>query len=272
VLSFQKNHIFENPSSFKRFSENMQYRFQDQVAIVTGGAQGIGAAIVEKLAREGAIVLVWDIQSDKAEAQVAHWQAQQLRVHLQAGVDVRQEASVRQAAAQAIEAFGRIDILVNNAGIIRDASLRKMQMQQWQEVIDVNLSGVFLCTQAVVEQMIAQKQGRIINISSVVGIFGNFGQSNYVAAKAGVAAMTKTWGRELGRYGILVNAIAPGAIETAMLAGVPQEAKEQFLARIPLGRLGQPKDIANVCAFLASEEAAFITGQTLVVDGGNYLG
>jgi 3-oxoacyl-[acyl-carrier protein] reductase len=120
--------------------------------------------------------------------------------------------------------------------------------------------------------MIAQKQGRIINISSVVGVFGNFGQSNYVAAKAGVAAMTKTWGRELGRYGILVNAIAPGAIETAMLAGVPQEAKEQFLARIPLGRLGQPKDIANVCAFLASEEAAFITGQTLVVDGGNYLG
>ncbi|MGD1839311.1 MAG: 3-oxoacyl-ACP reductase FabG [Thermonemataceae bacterium] len=246
--------------------------FDNKVAVVTGAAQGIGKAIAQRLAEQGALVVIWDVQTEKAEETVKAFKTQGWRASAFTDIDITDLVSTEQVARQVIEAYGQVDILVNNAGIIQDATLKKMSAKTWQQVIDVNLTGVFNCTRAVVPHMIERKSGNIISISSVVGLFGNFGQTNYVAAKAGVAAMTKTWALELGKYQIRVNAIAPGAIDTAMLAGIPEEAKAKFLERIPLGRVGKPQDIANACSFLASEEASFITGQTLVVDGGNYLG
>ena len=167
---------------------------------------------------------------------------------------------------------GRIDILVNNAGIVRDSTLLKMTAEHWQEVLDVNLTGVFNCTRAVAPFMVINQYGRILSLSSTSGIFGNFGQTNYVAAKAGVTGMTKTWGRELGKYGVTANAIAPGPIATDMLATIPEGQLEQLIQRIPVKRTGKPEDIAAAAVFFCSEEASFVTGQTLVVDGGTMLG
>ncbi len=245
---------------------------ENKVAIVTGGAQGIGKGIVEKLAKNGAKVIIWDVQREKAETVAHTLKAQGLKVEVTSDIDITKLESVEAAAKNIIDTHGQIDILINNAGIVRDASFLKMTVEQWDQVINVNLTGVFTCAKGVIPHMVEKQYGKIVNLSSVVGIFGNFGQTNYVAAKAGVVGMTKTWGRELGKYNINVNAIAPGAIDTDMLATVPDEMITQLKNRIPVRRIGKPEDIANAAFFLCTEEASFITGQTIVVDGGSTLG
>jgi 3-oxoacyl-[acyl-carrier protein] reductase len=247
-------------------------QLQNKVAIVTGGAQGIGKAIVERFAKEGATVVIWDVQFEKANLLASLLRAQKTKVEAMQNIDIRNLEQVQTAAQTVFEKYGRIDILVNNAGIVRDSTLQKMTAENWQDVIDVNLTGVFNCTKAVSAFMLQNQYGRVLSISSTSGIFGNFGQTNYVAAKAGVAAMTKTWGRELGKYGITANAIAPGPIATDMLATIPDAQLEQMIQRIPVKRTGKPEDIAASALFFCSEEASFITGQTLVVDGGTFLG
>ncbi len=247
-------------------------RLENKVAIVTGGAQGIGKGIVEKFAKNGATVIIWDVQLEKANTVVHTLKAQGLTVEATENINITELESVEAATKAIVEKYGQIDILVNNAGIVRDASFLKMTMEQWQQVMNVNLTGVFACAKGVTPYMVEKQYGKILNLSSVVGIFGNFGQSNYVAAKAGVVGMTKTWGRELGKYNINVNAIAPGAIDTDMLATIPPEMVAQLKNRIPVRRIGLPEDIANAALFLCSDEASFITGQTLIVDGGSTLG
>jgi len=241
-----------------------------KVVIVTGGAQGIGLCAAGRFAAEGAAVAIWDFNAEKgAEAET------QLR---QQGHDVRfrqvnvaDAESVRAAVQALVQETGRIDVLVNNAGITRDASLLKMTEEQWQQVIDVNLGGVFHCTQAVAPVMVEQKSGCIINTSSVVGLYGNYGQTNYVATKSGVIGMTKVWARELGRKGIRVNAVAPGFIATEMVETVPANVIEQIVAKTPLARMGKPVDIANAYLYLASDMADFVSGAVLSVDGGLVL-
>jgi 3-oxoacyl-[acyl-carrier protein] reductase len=243
---------------------------EQKVVIVTGGAQGIGLCAAERFAAEGAIVAIWDFNAGKgSEAE------SQLR---QKGHDVRfmqvnvtDMASVRAAVETLMQETGRIDVLVNNAGITRDASLLKMTEEQWQQVINVNLGGVFHCTQAVAPVMVEQKSGCIINTSSVVGLYGNYGQTNYVATKSGVIGMTKVWARELGRKGIRVNAVAPGFIATDMVETIPENIIEQIVGKTPLARMGNPEDIANAYVYLASDMASFVSGTVLSVDGGLVL-
>ncbi len=242
-------------------------RLSEKVAIVTGGAQGIGLATVEKFIQEGAFVEIWDVNAEKGQAVLGQLNANGEKASFQK-VNVTSFEDVQAAAAKTKEKYGKIDILINNAGITRDARLVKMTPEEWQQVIDVNLTGVFNCTKAVSEFMIEQNYGRIINASSIVGIYGNFGQSNYVATKSGVIGMTKVWSRELGRKGITVNAVAPGFIETEMIKTVPEKVIAGITDNTPLGRLGSMEDIANAYTFLASDEAAFISGVTLSVDGG----
>ncbi len=240
---------------------------EQKVVVVTGGAQGIGLSAVERFAQEGARVAIWDFNEEKGKASESSLKAKGLDVRFQQ-VNVTDMASVK-AAVQALHAeTGRIDVLVNNAGITRDASLLKMTEEQWQQVLDVNLGGVFHCTQAIVPIMVEQKSGCIINTSSVVGLYGNFGQTNYVATKSGVIGMTKVWARELGRKGIRVNAVAPGFIATEMVDTVPANVIEQMVGKTPLARLGKPEDIANAYIFLASDLASYISGTVLSVDGG----
>ncbi|MEM1327126.1 MAG: 3-oxoacyl-ACP reductase FabG [Bacteroidota bacterium] len=238
-----------------------------KVAIITGAAQGIGKATAEKFVSEGASVALWDINEKAGQATAAALQSNGIQVRFYK-VNTADLAATIAAAEQVNKDFGHIDILVNNAGITRDASLKKMSAQQWQQVIDVNLTGVFNCTKAVQPFLIENGGGRILNAASVVAHNGNFGQTNYVAAKAGVIGMTKTWAREFGRKNITVNAVAPGFINTEMVETVPEKILEGMAARTPLGRLGEASDIANAYAFLASDEAAFITGTVLNVDGG----
>jgi 3-oxoacyl-[acyl-carrier protein] reductase len=247
-------------------------RLHDRVAIITGGAQGIGKGIAERFAKEGAAVIIWDVQKEKAHLVESTLKAQKLKAESMEDVDITSLTSVSEAAQKVYDKYGRIDILVNNAGIVRDATLLKMTEEQWHQVIAVNLTGVFNGTKAVTPFMVEKQYGRILSLSSTSGVFGNFGQTNYVAAKAGVAGMTKTWGRELGRYGITANAIAPGPIETDMFATIPEATIEQMKQRIPVKRVGKPEDIANAALFFCCEEASFVTGQTLVVDGGTLLG
>lgn len=248
-------------------------RLKDKVCLITGGAAGIGRATAEKFAQEGAIVIICDVREGSTEGLGA--QAESFVV------DVTKREAVQAWVDAVMAQHGRIDVLVNNAGITRDATLVKVKdgelVKQMAEsdfdlVIAVNLKGVFNCTQAVAPVMINQKSGVILNASSVVGLDGNFGQTNYVATKAGVIGMTKVWAREFGRYGVRVNAVAPGFINTEMTAAMPEKVLEMMKARAPLGRLGQPEDIANAYLFLASDEAAFISGDTLRVDGGLVLG
>jgi 3-oxoacyl-[acyl-carrier protein] reductase len=239
-----------------------------KVAIVTGGSRGIGRAISLRLARAGAdVAVVFAGNREKAEAVVSEIQEMGRR-SLAIQADVSQAEQVDAMVKQVIEEFGRIDILVNNAGITRDNLLLRLKEEDWDAVMSTNLKGVFLCTKAVTRQMMKQRFGRIINISSVVGLIGNPGQANYVAAKAGVIGLTKTAARELASRGITVNAIAPGFIETDMTAVLGEETREQMLGQIPLGRFGSAEDVAGAVAFLASDDAAYITGQTLNVDGG----
>jgi 3-oxoacyl-[acyl-carrier protein] reductase len=242
-------------------------RLKDKVAIITGGGQGIGLATALKFAREGASVAIWDITQDgiddavrqcrEAGAQAEGWR-----------VDVTNRDTVDAATRATVERFGRIDVLVNNAGITKDARLVKMTLAQFDQVIDVNLRGVFHCAQSVVETMVTQGSGVILNASSVVGLYGNFGQTNYAATKFGVIGFTKTWSRELGPKGVRVNAVAPGFVATHILDTIPEKVLAEMKMRVPLQRLGTPEEIANVYCFLASDEASYVNGAVLEVSGG----
>ena len=239
-----------------------------KTAVVTGGSRGIGRAICIELAKQGANVVVnYSGSEDKAKQVVSEIEDLGVKaIAIQA--NVADSAAVDAMMKQTIEVFGTLDILVNNAGITRDNLLMRMKEQEWDDVVDTNLKGVFLCTKAVTRQMMKQRAGRIINISSIVGVAGNPGQANYVAAKAGVIGLTKTCAQELASRNILVNAIAPGFITTEMTDNLPEELKEAMLKQIPLAKLGQPEDVAKAVVFFASDNANYITGQTLHIDGG----
>lgn len=245
-------------------------RLENKVAIITGGAQGIGKAAVDKFIDEGAKVVVWDVNEAKGKELVENY-AKNGNDVLFIKVDVTSLESTEAAAKEVVAKLGQIDVLVNNAGITRDASLMKMSAEQWKQVIDVNLTGVFNCTKAVAPFMVEKLKGRIINTSSVVGLYGNFGQSNYVATKSGIIGLTKVWARELGRKGITVNALAPGFIATEMVETVPEKVLNMMIEKTPVGRLGKPEDIANGYVFLASDEASYVNGIVLSVDGGLVL-
>jgi len=242
-------------------------RLKDKVAIITGAANGLGRATALTFAREGAKIVVADVNEEAGQKVVEEILQTGSAAHF-ARVNVADPESVNRMAANTVTQYGKIDILINNAGILADARLVKMELEQWQHVIDVNLKGVFLCGQAVARVMETQGRGVILNAASVVGLYGNFGQSNYVAAKAGVIGMTKTWARELGKKGIRVNAVAPGFIETDMIKTIPEKVIAMIKEKTPLARMGTPQDIANAYLFLASDEASFITGTVLSVDGG----
>lgn len=238
-----------------------------KVAIVTGGSSGIGKATMVRLASEGAVVVNWDINSERGLALVEELTTKGFESHF-SKVDTSNLEGVIAATEEVIAKYNKIDILINNAGILRDATLVKMDNEKWQQVIDVNLTGVFNCAKAVVPHMISNASGRIVNMSSIVGLHGNFGQTNYAAAKAGVIAMTQTWGKELGGKGINVNAIAPGFIHTEILDSMPTEVLDRMKAKVPLKRLGTAEEIANMILFLVSDQANYVNGAVISVDGG----
>ena len=238
-------------------------RLKNKVVIITGAAKGIGFATVQRFAQEGAIVIMADMNLEAAKgaaAQIPNAEAY--------AMNVTDRASIQAVVDQVMQKYGRIDILINNAGITQDARLVKMTEAQFDAVIDVNLKGVFNCTQLIVPHMLEAKSGAIVNASSVVGIYGNFGQTNYSATKFGVIGFTKTWARELGPKGIRVNAICPGFIATEMVKAMPENILQDIERRSWLGRLGTPEEIANVYLFLASNEASFINGVALEASGG----
>ena len=242
-------------------------RLAGKVSIITGAGRGIGRATAEKFGREGARVVVCDLDQGGVSETVA-------AVRLAGGeaegyvVDVTSPKSIKTMVDAVVQRYGRVDVLVNNAGIVQDAQLIKMTEDQFDRVIDVNLKGTYNCAKAVAEIMVDQKSGVILNASSVVGIYGNFGQTNYAATKFGVIGFTKTWSRELGPKGIRVNAVAPGFIETPMVATVPDKVLDALREQVPLQRLGKPEEIAAAYAFLASDEASYVNGAVLEVSGG----
>ena len=252
-------------------------RLKDKIALITGGAAGIGKATALRFAEEGARVAICDVDSKGGEQTLSELGPDAAFNH----VDVTDRASVDNWVESVLEKYGRIDILVNNAGIVRDSLLvkfkdgefvRQMPEDDFDLVVAINLKGVFNCTQAVVPAMIRQGSGVILNASSIVGLDGNLGQTNYIATKAGVIGMTKVWARELGRHNIRVNAVAPGFTATDIISSMPDTILDSMKKRTPLGRMGQPKDIANAYLFLASDEASFISGDVLRVDGGLVVG
>ncbi len=242
-------------------------RLKDKVAIITGAARGIGLATALKFAREGARVALCDMGETVVEAAAAE-------VHAAGGealgfvVDVTDRPAIDRMVVAVMQRWGRIDTLVNNAGIVMDAQLRKMSDVAFDKVIDVNLKGSYNCARAVVDIMVEQGSGVILNASSVVGLYGNFGQTNYAASKFGVIGMAKTWARELGRKGVRANAVCPGFVETPIIGTVPEKVLEAMRERVPLGRLARPEEIANVYAFLASDEASYVNGAVIEVGGG----
>jgi 3-oxoacyl-[acyl-carrier protein] reductase len=252
-----------------------------KVVIVTGGGAGIGRATVMRFAEEGARVAVWDVNEAAAQSAAKEAAAAGAAESLARRVDVAVPASVEAGVREVIERWKRIDVLVNNAGILRDAQLVKwkdgavaatMTDEQFDAVINVNLRAVFLCTRAVVPHMIAGGGGVVLSASSVVGLYGNFGQTNYVATKAGVIGMTRTWARELGRYNIRVNAVAPGFIATEILRSMPEKVIQGMVGHTPLGRMGKPEEIADAYVWLASDQASYVHGIVLSVDGGIVTG
>jgi len=243
---------------------------RDKVVIVTGAAGGIGKATAQRFAEEGCQVASWDMKDGEAEENGIFQK-----------VDVSDAESVEAAVQRVAEHWGAVNVLVNNAGILRDGQIIKykegtllgsMSDEQFDSVIAVNLKGVFVCTRAVAPRMIQAGGGVILNASSVVGLYGNFGQTNYVASKSGVIGMTHVWARELGRFKIRVNAVAPGFINTEMIQGMPEKIKQAMVDHTPIGRIGQPEDIANAYVWLASDAASFVTGTVLSVDGGVVTG
>jgi 3-oxoacyl-[acyl-carrier protein] reductase len=243
-------------------------RLKDRVAIITGAVGGIGRATAIRFASEGARVVAVDMYAEGLEDTVRAVSADYPDRIIAHTADVTQADQVTDMVDRVIREWGVIHVLVNNAGIVRDTLLLRMKQQDWDKVIQVNMGSVFQCTQAAMRTMIKQRFGRIINLASVVGVMGNAGQSNYSASKAGVIGFTKSIAKELGSRGITVNAIAPGYIETPMTQAIPDQAKEAFISSTPLGRPGQPEDVAGLIAFLASDDGAFITGQVIHVDGG----
>lgn len=242
-------------------------RLKDKVAIITGGASGIGLAACRRFVEEGAKVVLSDYDAEKGKEEAKKLQDEGYDVQF-VQVDVANMKSVRELMGCTLNMYGRIDVLVNNAGITQDATLLKMTEEQFDRVIDVNLKGVFYCTKAVAPIMVEQGKGKIINTSSVVGVYGNFGQTNYAASKSAVIGMTKTWAKELGRKGINVNAVAPGFIATPMVQKMPEKVLEKMKGNVSLARLGDPKDVANAYLFLASDESDYVHGHVLHVDGG----
>ncbi len=240
---------------------------QGKVAIITGGASGLGRAAVQRFVEAGAKVSFWDVSDEAGEKLLAELKADGAEVEFR-NVNVADATAVKAAVAGVREKFGAVDVLVNNAGITRDATLMKMEEAQFDQVIDVNLKGVFNCGQACARVMVEQGSGAIVNTSSVVALYGNFGQTNYVATKAGVIGMTKVWARELGRKGVRVNAVAPGFIGTDMVMAMPEKVRDMMAGKAPMQRLGRPAEIADAYLFLASDRASFINGAVLSVDGG----
>ena len=242
-------------------------RLENKVAIITGGANGIGLAACERFAEEGAHVIMADFDEVAGKEQEALFKSKELDVtFLQ--LDVVDRQSVSNLVEQTVKKHGKIDILINNAGITQDATLLKMEPEQLQNVLNVNLIGVFNCMQTVVPYMLERGAGKVINTSSVSGVYGNFGQTNYAATKAAVVGMTKTWAKEFGRKGINVNAVAPGFTVTAMVEKMPEKVIDQMKSIVSLQRLGKPRDIANAYLFLASDESDYVHGHVLHVDGG----
>lgn len=241
-----------------------------KVAIVTGGGQGIGRAITLDFAEAGIDVVVADINLEMAETAAAEAAAAG-SAPLAFELNVADARNVEALVEKVTEKYGRIDYLINNAGITRDALMMRMGDDAWQAVIDVNLTGTYLCSKAVIRVMMKQRDGRIVNISSVVGAMGNAGQTNYAASKAGVVGFTKSLAREVAARGITVNAVAPGFIQTAMTDALPDKAREELVNLIPSGRLGTPEDVAAAVRFLISEDASYITGQVVHVNGGMYM-
>ncbi len=242
-------------------------RLQDKVAVITGGSAGLGKATALLFAAEGATVSIWDVNQEAGDALVAELEAAGRKAEFRR-INVADTAAVDQAMGAVQETFGSLDILINNAGITRDGTLLKMEEEQFDQVIDVNLKGVFNCGRAAARLMTAQGHGAIVNTSSVVALYGNFGQTNYVATKAGVVGMTKVWARELGRKGVRVNAVAPGFIATEMVMAMPEKVRDMMADKTPMQRLGKPEEIARAYLYLASDEASFVHGTVLSVDGG----
>jgi len=242
-------------------------RLQDKVAIITGAGRGIGQATAVKFAREGAKVVVCDLTPESVEETLALCKETRGEA-MGYAADVRDMKSLQGMVEATVAKWGRVDCLVNNAGIVADAQLKNMTEDQFDSVIDINLKGVFNCTKAVVDTMLAQQSGVILNSSSIVGLYGNFGQTNYAASKFGVIGMVKTWARELGRKGIRANAVCPGYISTSILSTIPDRVLKALEEKVPMGRLGKPEEIANTFAFLASDEASYINGAVIEVSGG----
>jgi len=242
-------------------------RLKDKVALITGGARGIGRAIALTFAREGADIVVADVNLEIAQKTASEIEGLG-RKAMALAMDVTNYETVEDGLNKILDKMGKVDILVNNAGITKDNLLLRMSQADWDAVINVNLKGTFNCIKAVTRPMIKQRSGRIISIASIIGLMGNAGQANYAASKAGIIALTKTVAKELASRNINANAVAPGFIQTEMTAKLPEDIKKKMQEAIPLGKLGTPEDVANICLFLASEESSYVTGQVITVDGG----
>jgi 3-oxoacyl-[acyl-carrier protein] reductase len=249
-------------------TETVKLPLEGRIAIVTGAARGIGKTIAETLAKRGANIIVADLRAEQAVATAQEIATVTGRKTLALSADVSKTESAREMVEKAIAEFGRVDILVNNAGVTRDNLIMRMEEADWDLVIDINLKGAWNCSKAVIRQMMKQRYGRVVNIASVSGLAGQAGQTNYSASKAGLVGMTKALAREVASRQITVNAVAPGFIPTALTQDLPTDLKEASLKMIPLGRWGTPEEIAYAVAFLASDDAAYITGHVLSVDGG----